>query len=211
MGCQRTLVNGLIIATIILSTSSALAKDEKSSKDNKSTKTESAIGSKELLSRIEQLEAALAALQPIQASVAGSTYATFVIVGGFGLLNAPNQGHFQTVGSRVRTFQFNTDNTGTWTLEDCVSEQLSEFGTAAAQIQSSPGCNVPTLTHFTYTQTGNIVEVTPAGAPASLLLTVSQDGNVLGNAQGGAFGNPAIPGGINGVSTSMILGLRIGN
>ncbi|MCB1649934.1 MAG: hypothetical protein H7A05_06670 [Pseudomonadales bacterium] len=194
----------LILATLLPASASVLAKDEKSSKSG------AALGSKELLARIEQLELALSELQSTTADVAGSVYTTFLIGNGFGVLNAPNVGHFQTIASRVRTLIFNTDNTGSWSIDECLSQQLSEFGTSPAQIDSSPGCSGPSLINFTYVQNGSAVEITPNGAPASVLLTVSSDGGVLGSAQGGSFGNPAAPGGVNGVGSNLILGLRIG-
>lgn len=194
----------LILAALLPASASVLAKDEKSSKSG------AALGNKELLARIEQLELALSELQGTTADVAGSVYTTFLIGNGFGVLNAPNVGHFQTISSRVRTLIFNADNTGSWSIDECLSQQLSEFGTSPAQIDSSPGCSGPSLINFTYVQNGSAVEITPNGAPASVLLTVSHDGGVLGSAQGGSFGNPAAPGGVNGVGSNLILGLRIG-
>lgn len=199
----RILIVASMLGALLCASGTALAKDEKSSKSG------AALGNKELLARIEQLEMALAELQGTNLDVAGSVYTTFFIGNGFGVLNSPNVGHFQTIGSRVRTLVFNTDNTGSWSIDECVSQQLSEFGTNPAQIDPSPGCSGPSLINFTYVQNGPLVELTPNGAPASVLLTISSDGRVLGSAQGGSFGNPAVPGGVNGVGSNLILGLRI--
>lgn len=200
---SRRVMTALLIGSLMLSAGQVMAAE----KSSKSSKSGAAVGNKELLARIELLEQALASLQG-SSGVAGGEYRLFTLANAIGLLNAPGTGSFEPIGSRVHTVQFNTDNTGLWTRVECTSNQLSVFG-GTPQIQSSPGCTGLASITFTYVQAGGLLEITFTGAPAPMLMTVNSDASVIGGATGGTFGDPSVPGGVNGVVTNMSVGLRV--
>ena len=158
----------LILAVFTLPMSSTYAKNSNSSE-----------GTKELLARIEALEAAVSTLGGTDSSVSGATYKTRYVSSGLGAF-LPFPGDFMTVSGGDRTLSFNTDGTGEWTTQNCFEEQLLNLPSSDPFLQSSPAnCGTFGQSGFTYVQAGNDVEIIDDITGDVARLSVSTSGEIV--------------------------------
>ena len=173
----------LILAVMALGMSAtavpALAKNENAS-----------VGTKELLERIEALEAAVENLGGGTSDVSDRTYHTYTFVHNIGALTNGPTGHMAIVGSIVREMSFHGDGTGFWAIASCESNQLSAFNANPPSIGPVTCAALGSGVAFTWTQAGNEVELTLPG----LILSgsVSSDGSIITLMTGGVTTLPTI-------------------
>ena len=168
---------------------------------------QSSIGTKELLARIEVLEAALEMLSTTSSDVTGNTYRTNDTVSFSGALVPPAAGQFNGSSVRDRLLTFNADHTATWQVVNCEAGQISDFA-GNAPTRSNGNCVSNLATDWEFTQTGNEVVLTALnGPPISIYMTVSKLGEVViwNNAGNVLFDGPQVEI-VNGASG---IGIRV--
>ena len=179
---KRSLVITMMIALMLAPLGAAYGKDEKSSKQStKSSKEEnskSSVGTKELLARIEALEAAVAGLGGTDNSVGGHEYRILNFGSGIAAF-IPFEGQFHLVFHSDRYLQFNTDGTGNRVTQFCDNQQLTVIAPNPPSLApAGPGCTSVVDGAFTWAQSGNDVEIS-SGGPNPLLMTVSASGDTI--------------------------------
>lgn len=190
LSCSMALALALVLALPITST---FAKNDNSS-----------AGTKELLTRIEALEAAVGALGGTDNKVTGATYRMNSLGGGLAAF-LPFPGNFHLLFGGSHDVTFNSDGTGTWVVLFCYNEQLSEIANDPPDLKSIP-CGTFAANGFTYSQAGSDLAVTDVTTNNTITLTVSTDGSALVSADLNSQGG----GGVFDLSAGVLLvGVRV--
>ena len=139
------------------------------------------VGTKELLARIEALEALVAALDPPDGSVSGSAYQVLTSVNGLFNINELPVSGGALIGSTLE-WSFFSDGTGQSESLACDGWRFhdQDFNADPAFVTHIPNCQTTgTINSFTWSQVGNDLEVNIDGLQFTLFLTVSADAGAL--------------------------------
>jgi hypothetical protein len=196
---KNTILNVLLV--ILLITPSALLAQGKSNNAEKDKNENASVGTKELLARIEALEAIVHSLSGDSADVSGKVYHTYTMTNAIGAWNAPASGFMNNLGFLIRELNFEANGEGYWSVDFCNMQNLTSPPVGQPNIQpASPGCDLAVASiDFSWTQIGNMVEISienglnPNAPPQILIFSVSSNGNVVTTANSVNFSTPPSP------------------
>lgn len=166
----------LLPTTILVFAALVFQIEQSFSAEKNNNNSNSSVGTKELLARIEALESRIANL--LSPDVAGASFRTTYLGNSALLLNGGVE-QFLRFSTAYRELNFNEDGTATWFLidETCRSSSL-RMGPEISTFQLDAACATPPM-QMTYIQNGSNIDLFRASGDYYSTMTISNDGSVL--------------------------------